>query len=335
LGGIGAAWTMLFLEPMLNCLVLLYSFLFHNFGLTIIVFTVIVRLLILPLTLKQLRASKAMSTLQPKLQELQKKYAKDREKLSKETMALYKEHGVNPLGCAIPTFIQMPVWIGLYQSILLAMASRPENMLALSRHLYPNLPIVNQVIPLSNSFLWLNLATPDKTFILPILVAGSMWVQQKMMTVPSVDSQQAQMNRMMQTMMPLMFGFFTLNVASGLALYWLVSNLISIVFQYFVTGWGSLIPSAATQTPARLKKGEVEKLKTQPAAVSAQAKPRKKTEEEKPRSQLTANQAPAKLRKRTEDENPRSQRKERQRGYRAGPDQTRGQTERGASNGPH
>ena len=90
---------------MLNGLILLYGFLFHNFGLTVVVFTVLVRLLILPLTLRQLHASKSMSRLQPELAKIQKRHADDRQRLSQEQMRLYKEHGINPLGCAVPTLI--------------------------------------------------------------------------------------------------------------------------------------------------------------------------------------------------------------------------------------
>ncbi|MBI2849095.1 MAG: membrane protein insertase YidC [Chloroflexi bacterium] len=242
--GLTEAWNLLFLEPMLNFLLLLYRVLFHNFGIAIIVFTVVIRALTLPLTLQQLRASKAMAALQPKMKELQNKYAKEKEKLSGETMKLYKEHGVNPLGCALPTIVQFPIWIGLYQSIIQAMAERPEGLLSLSQHLYPGLTQFYQVVPLNNRFLWLNLAQPDPTLILPILVAASMWVQQRMMTMPSMDPQQAQMNKMMQVMMPVMFGFFTLQFASGLAVYWVIFNIISIGIQYLVTGWGGLVRPA-------------------------------------------------------------------------------------------
>ncbi|MBI4301738.1 MAG: membrane protein insertase YidC, partial [Chloroflexi bacterium] len=94
---LSAAWDLLIFKPMLNGLILIYKGLFSNFGITIIVFTVIIRLLILPLTMRQLHASKAMTSIQPKLQELQRRYKGDRQKISQETMRLYKEHGVNPM----------------------------------------------------------------------------------------------------------------------------------------------------------------------------------------------------------------------------------------------
>jgi YidC/Oxa1 family membrane protein insertase len=233
-------WNLALFEPMLNSLVLLYGLLFHNFAIAILVFTVLVRLLMLPLTLRQLRAAKAMSAIQPKMQELQRRYANDRQRLSQEQMRLYREEGVNPLGCAVPTLIQFPIWIGLYNAISLVMANTPEQMAQLSQRLYPWLGDLQALIPVEERFLWLNLGQPDLTYIMPVLVAASMWLQQKMMTQPTTDERQKQMNDMMQWMMPLMFGYFTLSFSSGLAIYWVISNIISMVIQYFITGWGGL-----------------------------------------------------------------------------------------------
>ncbi len=233
------AWNFILLQPMLNFMILLSSVLFSSFGLAIIALTIIVRVIMLPLTLKQLRATRAMTSLQPKLQEIQKKYAKDRAKLQKEMARLYKEAGVNPMGCLWPLLIQFPIWIALYQSIMKAVAASPEELLKLSQLLY-SLPLVHQVVPLESSFLWLNLGSPDSFFVLAILVGGTMWIQQKMVTMPSVDPRQQSMTRMMLWMMPLLFAFFTLQFPSGLALFWVISNIIGIVMQYFVTGWGGL-----------------------------------------------------------------------------------------------
>ena len=238
-------WTEALLRPMENGLLLIYPWLFGNFGLTIILFTVAVRLAMLPLTMRQLRQSRQMMALQPKMAALRKKYKNDNQRVSQETMALYREAGVNPIGCILPMLLQFPIWIGLYQSILRVMpvnAGRivPEGFIGLQSTLYPFLDSVWASIPVNSQFLWLDLGIPDM-FVMPILVGGSMFIQQKMTVVPgSQEGSQAQMNRTMQTIMPLMFGFFTIQVASGLALYWLVSNLISIALQYFVTGWGTL-----------------------------------------------------------------------------------------------
>jgi YidC/Oxa1 family membrane protein insertase len=222
---------------MINVLIAISHFAFNNFGLSIIVFTLLIRFILLPLTLKQLHSSKAMMTLQPQLAEIQKKYAKDRQKLAQEQMRLYRESGVNPAGCAIPMLIQFPIWIALYQAIVLALAVNPEALLNLSRYLYSwTAPLAN--FPLNNTFLGLNLAVGNP--ILAIFVGISMWVQQKMVTPVTQDPRQAQQSQMMLWMMPIMFTFFSLSFPSGLALYWVVSNIFSIVVQYYVTGWGGL-----------------------------------------------------------------------------------------------
>ena len=236
-------WELLILQPVINVLIMLSYYLVNNFGLAIIALTIIVRGITWPLTSRQLRATKAMQSLQPRLAELQKKYAaKDRKKLAQEQMRLYKESGISPAGCLLPMLVQMPIWIALFQAIMLALAVAPEGLLNLSRYLY-SWPVVYSMLPLGNKFLWLNLA--EGNFLLAILVGGTMWLQQKMMITPTADPKQRAQSRMMLWMMPLMFGFFCLTFPSGLALYWLVSNVITIVMQYFVTGWGGLVSSTA------------------------------------------------------------------------------------------
>ncbi|MFQ6001309.1 MAG: YidC/Oxa1 family membrane protein insertase [Anaerolineae bacterium] len=257
---IGQLWTTIILEPMINLLVLLYSLLFNNFALAIVGLTILIRLITYPLLRQQLRSLKAMQELSPKLQALQKKYEKNREKLTEETMKLYREHGVNPAGGCLPMLIQMPVWIGLYQSIYQVLGETPEQLMNLSQHIYHSVPflyeIARRAIPLNSRFLWLNLARPDPYYILPILVVAVFWLQQRMSTVPSADPQQASMNQTMSIMMPIMFGFFTLQVSSGLAIYWVVSGVLGIIQQYFVTGWGGLKaqPVASGKEDGRKKK---------------------------------------------------------------------------------
>ncbi len=230
-------WDLIILQPMINVLIALSHYLYGNFGITIIALTIIIRFVMLPLSLKQLRATKAVSTLQPKLAELQKKYAKDRARLAQEQMRLYKESGISPAGCMVPMLIQMPIWIALYQSIMLSLAVTPEGLLNLSRYLY-SWPLVYSLLPLSNHFLWLDLAKGDT--LLAILVGATMWFQQKMVMPTSADSRAQAQSRMMLWMMPLMFAFLSLSFPSGLALYWVTSNVITIVIQYYVTGWGGL-----------------------------------------------------------------------------------------------
>jgi len=218
------------------------SYLFNSFGLAIIVLTIIVNLLMYPLTQKQLKASKAMQSLQAEIAEVRKKYAKDRQKAAQEQMRLMRQSGVSPAGCLLPILVQMPVWIALYQSILRLLATAPEGFLNLSQRLYTSWSSVFSSVPLENHFLWLDLAAPD--LLLAILVGGTQWVQQKMVTPATDDPQQRAQNQMMLWMMPLMFAFMAMSFPSGLALYWVTSTAIRIVLQYFVTGWGGLFPQA-------------------------------------------------------------------------------------------
>jgi YidC/Oxa1 family membrane protein insertase len=233
------AWNLIIGNPVLNVLIALSHIFGGSFGLAIIALTVIVRLATWPLNKRQLRSTKALQEMQPKIQELQKKYGKNQQKLQQEMMKLYKEAGVNPLGCLWPMLVQFPIWIALYQAIMRALATTPENLLDLAQRLY-SWDIVNQAIPLSSQFLGLDLAGQGN-IILAIIVGGTMWVQQKMTQAPAVDPRQASTSRIMLLMMPLMFGFLCLSFPAGLGLYWAVSNIIGIVTQYFVTGgWGYL-----------------------------------------------------------------------------------------------
>jgi YidC/Oxa1 family membrane protein insertase len=265
---------------MLNALLGLYSVLFDQFWLAIIVFTVIVRVAMTPLMLPQQRSAKKMQELQPRLQELQKKYGKDREKLSQEQMKLYREAGVNPMGGCLPMLIQFPIWIGLYQSIIQALGFQPLQLLNLSQNIYPFLQGLWAAVPLNRYFLGMDLAlTPQQlgglTYALPVLVAFTSYLQSKMTTTTaSSDGQGASMTQSMTLMMPLMFGFFSLNFATGLSFYFIVSNIIGIITQGFISGWqgllfwkdlnlGGLIPGLGT--PASSQKGTPKQVETKPA----------------------------------------------------------------------
>lgn len=252
---VGEIWDLIILSPMINILIVVSSALFNNFGLSIIVLTIIVRGITTPLTLKQLRSTKALQELQPKMAELHQKYGKDKQKLAQEQMRMYKESGVNPAGCLLPMLIQLPIWISLFQSIIRVLAIVPEDFLKLSGHLYSAWPQVFSLVPLNSRFLWLDLAVPDKFLLLPILVGGTMWLQQKMVTSKTGDPKQQAQSQMMLWIMPLMFAFLTLQFPSGLALYWVVSNVISIGMQYFITGgWGGLVAQGVAKPMGRDKK---------------------------------------------------------------------------------
>jgi len=239
------AWNLIIGNPVLNVLIALSHGLGGSFGLAIIALTIIVRLVTWPLNKRQLNSTKALQEMQPKIQELQKKYGKNQQKLQQEMMKLYKEAGVNPLGCLWPMLVQFPIWIALYQAIMRALATTPENLLDLAQRLY-SWGIVNQAIPLSSQFVGLDLgqtasANGGLGMLLAIIVGGTMWVQQKMTQAPAVDPRQESTSRMMTLMMPVMFGLLTFSFAAGLGLYWATSNIIGIITQYFITGgWGNL-----------------------------------------------------------------------------------------------
>lgn len=228
-------------NPFITILLFLYKILGGNVVLAIVVFTILVRLATMPLTLKQQRSTKAMQELQPELKKLQEKYKNDREKTAQAQMELYRQYGVNPLAGCLPLIIQFPILIGLYRAIVVTLAATPLQLLDLSGRLW--VPELSNLVPLQNKFLWLNLAVPDPLYILPILVVATTWLQQKLLmpATPSSSSgdkssdQAAQLSRQMMVIMPLMFGIFALSFASGLSIYFIGSNLIGIG-QYAMMG---------------------------------------------------------------------------------------------------
>jgi YidC/Oxa1 family membrane protein insertase len=241
----GLLWQEIIMRPMINILALLYQLLFSNFGLSIISFTVLIRLAMIPLTVRQTRQMKKMQGIQPKLKAIQEKYkgkkGEARRQMSSETMGLYKDAGVSPVGCLGPMIIQMPIWIGFYRAILRTMPSTPEGMANLSDLFYGWNPAIASV-PFNSHFLGLSLvdlvsaAALPFNYALPVLVGASMFLQQKMTTNPSTDPRQKQTNQMMLWMMPIMFGAFTWQFPAGLAVYILFSNIIGVLIQYYVGG---------------------------------------------------------------------------------------------------
>lgn len=245
------AWNTIIFDPMVNVMMFIYL-LIRNYGLAIIVFTLIFRLITLPFYSQQQKAMKKQQALMgsKEYKEMQKKYAKDKEKLAQEQMRMYREAGVSPLGGCLPLILTYPVLIAMWQVVTMVMASQPEQMMELSKHLYPFLPDLAAALPVNPLFLGFNLAArPDfgapLTLVIPALSVLSAWVQQKMMTMPAADPQTAQMNQSMQMMMPLMFGFFSLQFPIGVSLYYIVFGLVQIIQQYLQGGWGNLFKNTA------------------------------------------------------------------------------------------
>jgi len=223
-------------------LLLLYTFLGHNTVVAIAVLTLLINLLVLPLTLRQQKSARKMQEFQPQLAKLQKKYAKDKERLTQEQMKLYKEAGINPMGGCLPLLVQLPIWFGLIGAIRYCIPSTPLDLFQFSHHIYKWLPGVVGLVPLQSTFLGMDLGRPPSSaqwwsYSLPVLVFVTSWLQQKLITPPTTSddkSQSAMMSKQMQTMMPLMMMFFTLQYAVGMSVYFVISNLIRIAQYYLV-----------------------------------------------------------------------------------------------------
>lgn len=262
-------WDTFIIQPMTNLLLWIYALLGHGphmFGLAIILFTILIRAITWPLNAAQVKGAQAMQELQndKDWQEIQKKYAKDREKLAQEQMRVYKEKGINPFASCLPTLIQFPIIIGLYQSITRALAVSPLGMLQLARTAYPFLSVEN-IIPLNSRFLWMDLSRPESVLIfgfalptLAVIVALTTYVQSKL-TMPASanpNDQSAMMGGMMSIYMPLLLGWFALNFPSGISVYFITSNLLGVL-QYAATGranWRNLLPGGNKQQIVRKSK---------------------------------------------------------------------------------
>ena len=189
-----------------------------NYGIAIIIVTVLMRIIIFPLTLKQEKSMKKMRELQPELEKIKEKYKNNPQEYQQKTAELYRESGVNPLGGCLPLLIQMPVFVALYWAFS------------------------GNAIPADAKFLWFTLKQPDRLFmignfafnLLPILNVGVTYIQQKIMTSATSGQESNQQMQTMLYMMPLMLLFIFYKMPSGVTLYYLVSGALSLVQQYFI-----------------------------------------------------------------------------------------------------
>jgi len=203
---IDLGWFSAIAKPLLHALKLFYGYL-HNYGLAIIVITVILKILFFPLTHKSYKSMKEMQKLQPKMQELKDKYKDDRDGLNRAVMELYKTHKVNPLGGCLPMIVQIPVFFGLYKALMFSIELRHAPF-----------------------YFWLqDLSAKDPYYVTPIIMGATMFIQQKM-TPTNMDPIQAKM----MLALPVVFTFMFLNFPSGLVLYWLVNNILTIAQQAYI-----------------------------------------------------------------------------------------------------
>lgn len=280
-------WDTIIISPLINVLLFIYNLIGQNFGIAIILFTVLIKLVTHPLTAKQIKSTKALADLQkdPEWLEMQKKYKNDKNKLAEVQMALYKKRGVSPFSSCLPTLIQLPIIIGLYQAIIQTMGNAPLQLANLVSRISPGLfsvfkfiPWIKEpitLIPLNSQFLWMDLGRPERLYIpginfgipvLTVLVVITSFLQSKLMSPPSSDAQSQQMSGMMNIYMPLLMGWFAYSFASALALYFVVSNIVTI-FQYGVLGrlnLANLFPSKNVDAKAKNDKARLSQSKRIP-----------------------------------------------------------------------
>ena len=207
----------------------------YHWGFAIIAFTVIIKIITFPLTLTQIRGMQAQKELQPKIQELQKKYGKDREKLSKAQMELYQEAGVNPLSGCLPLIVQMPILFGLYSAlVILGPYLTDASFFWIPDLGFPRytegLSWIPQLFQAGEYYLLL------AYLVLPVLLVVSQFVMQKWMTPATPTSgDQPGIMQQLPLIMTFMFGFFTLQVPAGLTLYWVTSNFLQMGQQWAIT----------------------------------------------------------------------------------------------------
>jgi YidC/Oxa1 family membrane protein insertase len=264
LKGMSQLWHLILYQPLLNGLILLYK-LIGNIGLAIVVFTVLIRAILIPLTVPSMKAAKKMQELAPELEKLKRRYKNDKQGMARAQMELYKQHGANPAAGCLPQIVQLLILIALYQAFRqVLLPNGMEVIQKLNEVLYPSLRL-----PLETSidlrFLYLDLAKPD-VFQLPVsgqtipipglfLLAAALtqFLSSKMMspgaraaekaaekTEEKTDDLATSMQSQMLYLFPLMTLLIGFTFPSGLILYWFIFSLFTMVQQYFVAGPGGL-----------------------------------------------------------------------------------------------
>lgn len=199
-------WFSAIAKPLLHVLKFFYKYT-HNYGIAIIIITIIIKILFFPLTHKSYKSMKDMQKLQPKMAELREKYKNDRDALNRSIMELYRTHKVNPLGGCLPMVIQIPVFFALYKALMFSIELRHAPFM-----------------------FWItDLSAKDPYYVTPIIMGVTMFIQQKM-TPSTMDPMQAKM----MLALPIVFTFMFLNFPSGLVIYWLVNNLLTIAQQAYI-----------------------------------------------------------------------------------------------------
>jgi YidC/Oxa1 family membrane protein insertase len=207
-------WFTFLAKPLVSGLKFFYSYA-GNYGVAIIILTILVKLLFWPLSQKSYKSMEQMKKLQPMVQKIKEKYGDDRQRMNQEVMELYKTYKVNPAGGCLPMLLQIPVFLGLYQGLLNAIELRHAPFIA-------HLPFTDIV--------WLaDLSAKDPFYITPVVMGATMLLQQRLTPAPA-DPTQAKI----MMFMPVVFTFMFLNFPAGLVVYWLVNNVLSIGQQWWM-----------------------------------------------------------------------------------------------------
>ncbi len=265
---IGDIFNLIFFAPVINLLVLIFQGLqgLHipgALGFSILILTVLIRLLVWPFMASQMKATKKMAELKPHLDALKVKLKDDKQALAAAQMALYKEHGVNPAGGCLPAVIQIPVFIALYQSIINILPGAGGHLDKINSLLYfPQLKLPATIDP---NFFGINLGIRPSQFdshgvfllLIPLLTAVLTFIQSQM-TLPkpvkpyptdsskekkekeTVEESMTQVQSQMVYLMPIMIGYFAFSFPAGLAIYWNTYTILGIIQQHRISGWGGL-----------------------------------------------------------------------------------------------
>src|SRR6266702_5161399 len=271
--------------PIFNVLMLLYH-LFGDFALSIIVLTLAITVMLLPLTLRQLKSAKAMLALQPELAEIRKRYPQDLKAQREANQELYKQYGISSAASYLPLLIQIPIFIGLYSALNIVL--NHTSLAHLNSILYPFLPQLSSVpdiglnwFTILNSAWHISLGVPDPTHILPILAGVVTFVQMRMSqphAIAEIKDATMQLTQLMRFIMPLIMVlitiFFAWQLAAGLALYRTTSLLLNMIQQYFVTGRGSLfaVPHVGGIPDTGSLKNGTQRQQTQPRHRSSSSR---------------------------------------------------------------
>lgn len=264
-----------------NLLTMLYNFT-HNYGVAIILLTIFIRLILYPLMQKQMVSMREMQKIQPLMKAVQEKYKNDKERLNKELMALYKEHKVNPMSGCLPLLIQMPILILLFQTLRVFKYHIPNTEIIDGGFLWiaSQVEIIKDGLPVIVG----GLAAPEQLIglgdgifglshigILPFLVGASMYFQQKMTSTSGTTGKDGgsaqQTQKMMTIMMPLMIGFMSFSLPSGLTLYWFTSTLLGIGQQYLINKKTPTIVEMPKEVVSGKKEKIIEKKPEKPVSL--------------------------------------------------------------------